>query len=81
MNPSPASPGNVAKNKAYEVMHDYVSGSWYPSADEIIVKHKKSGTFWRAVYRVYEDSSEYDYSATWTQVTPSQRTITEYKPI
>ena len=80
MKPS-GSPISVSKDKAYEVMRDYVGGSWYPSADEIIVKHIKSGTFWRAIYRVYEDSSEADCSANWTQVTPSQRTITEYKPI
>ena len=81
MDPSPKSPEQVSKSKDYEVMSDYVGGSYYPSADEIVVKHKTSNTFWRAVYAVHEDDSDWQYSATWRQVVPQRVTITKYEPI
>ena len=79
--PSPKSPEQVSKSRAYEVMSDYVGGSYYPSADEIIVKHKASNTFWRAVYAVREDDSDWQYSVPWRQVVPTTVTITKYEPL
>ena len=76
--PTPHSPEQVAGNPDYEVMRDYNPGSYYPSADEIVVKHKKSETFWRAVYAVREDDSDFDCSTTWRQVVPKKITITQY---
>ena len=80
-NPSPKSPKQVSKSPHYEVMSDYVGGHYWPSADEVVVRHKASNTFWRAVYAVHEDDSEWGFSANWRQVKPKQRTITEYEVI
>jgi len=81
MNPTPSSPEQVSKNPDYQVMTDYVSGSYYPSADEVIVKHVTSNTFWRAVYRVHKDDSDYSCGATWYQVVPETVTIIRYKSV
>lgn len=78
-NPTPKSPEQVSKSPDYEVMSDYVGGHYWPSADEVVVKHKSSNTFWRAVYAVGEDDSEWVFSATWRQVTPVQVTTTKYE--
>jgi hypothetical protein len=80
-NPTPQSPIQAEKNPEYEVMTDYVSDSYYPSAAEVIVRHKASNTFWRAVYRVREDDSDADMGATWNRVVPEKVTITKYKTV
>lgn len=80
-NPTPQSPIQVEKNPEYEIMTDYIPGNWYPSASEVIAKHKKTGTFWMAVYAVREDDSDADSSATWHQVVPEKVTITKYKDV
>lgn len=79
--PSPKSVLSVDKSSKYERMRDFVGGNWYPSAAEVVYKHKESGTFWRAVYRIYEDFSEADQSQNWTQVTPKTKTIVEYEVV
>lgn len=76
--PSPMSPAKVAKNRSYQVMYDYEGGQWFPHADEMIVRHKKSNTFWRAVYRVGEDNSDYELSATWREVIPQIVLVHKY---
>lgn len=78
MNPSPKSPSDVAKDPDYEVMTDSLGGNWWPSADEMIVKHKSTGTFWRAVYGVSADGSDYGLSAHWKQVRPEPATRVKY---
>lgn len=78
-NPTPQSPVAVEKNKNYKIMTDYVGDSYWPSSAECIALHKSTGTYWRTLYRVYEDSSEADLSATWREVVPEQVTITKYK--
>lgn len=80
-NPTPQSPVQVEKNPEYEIMTDYAPGNWYPSASEIIVRHKKSNTFWMAVYAVREDDSDADCGATWRQVTPKKVTIIKYESV
>lgn len=77
-NPSPKSPSDVAKDSDYEVMRDSLGGSYWPSADEMIVKHKATETFWRAVYSVGADDSDYALSATWKQVCPEPVTRMKY---
>ena len=79
LNPTPQSPIQVEKNPEYEVMTDYVPASYWPSAAEVIVRHKKSNTFWKAVYAVREEDSDAEYSTTWRRVVPAKITITEYK--
>lgn len=78
-NPTPQSPVAVEKNPDYEIMTDYEPGNWYPSAAEVVAKHKATGTFWMAVYRVREDDSDADCGATWRQVFPKKITITKYE--
>lgn len=80
-NPTPQSPIQVEKNPEYELMTDYVGDSYWPSAAEVVVKHKKSGTFWKAVYAVREDDSDADCGATWRQVVPKKVTITKYENV
>jgi hypothetical protein len=70
MNPTPRSPADVSRDPAYEVMHDSVSATYWPSADHVIVRHKVTGAFWRAVYAVRADDSDYEMSAHWTRVRP-----------
>lgn len=77
--PTPQSPVAVEKNKDYQIMTDYVGNSYYPSAAECIALHVSTGTYWRTVYRLYEDSSEANFSATWREVVPEKVTITKYK--
>jgi hypothetical protein len=77
--PTPSSPAKVCKNRAYKEMKHYQRNSYWPLADEVVVKHISSNTFWRAVYAVYDDSSNYDWAATWKQVFPKQITITKYE--
>lgn len=79
--PSPQSPIQVEENPEYELMSDYSPDSYYPSAAEVVARHKKSNTFWKAVYRVREDDSDADCSATWRQVVPKKITITKYESI
>jgi hypothetical protein len=79
--PTPMSPIMAEKSPDYEIMTDYSPGIYYPSGAEVIVKHKKSKTFWRAVYAVREDDSDADFGATWTQVKPKRVTITEYERV
>ena len=79
--PTPQSPIAVEKNPAYELMDDYVSATYWPSAAEVVVRHKESNTFWQAVYAVREDDSDAEFSATWTQVAPKQVVITKYEPL
>jgi hypothetical protein len=79
--PFPQSPLLVSKDANYEVMTNYIRNDYYPSADEIVVRHKASNTFWRAVYSVREDDSDFSVSATWTQVVPEQVITTRYKTI
>lgn len=80
-NPTPKSPEQIAKDPAYKVMHDYIRGSYYPSADEVIVKHIESETFWKAVYSVRDDDSDYCFGATWRQVAPKSVITTEYNDV
>jgi hypothetical protein len=80
-NPTPQSPIQVEKNPEYEIMTDYAGGSYYPSAAEVIVRHKKSGTYWKAIYRVREDDSDADWPATWRRVVPKKMTVTKYENV
>jgi hypothetical protein len=80
-NPTPQSPVQVSESSDYEVMTDYIPGHYWPSADEIVVRHKKSNTYWRAVYAVREDDSDADMGATWKQVAPKKVTITKYEAV
>lgn len=80
-NPTPQSPIQVEKNSEYEIMTDYVPDSYWPSAAEVVARHKKSDTFWKAVYAVREDDSDADCGATWRQVTPKKVTITKYESV
>lgn len=80
-NPTPQSPLAVEKNPDYELMTDYVGGNYYPSAAEVVAKHKATGTYWQAVYAVREDDSDADMSATWHQVVPKKVTITKYERV
>jgi len=80
MNPGQKSPKQVSLDLDYEVMHNNDSpGTYYPPSEEIIVKHKGSNTFWRAVYSMRDDDSDYDCVARWRQVFPKQVTITRYE--
>jgi len=76
--PSPRSPKNVAQDTSYESVPNFVRGNYWPSADELIVKHKTTGTFWLVVYQVRADDSDYGMSATWKQVRPEIVTLTKY---
>lgn len=49
MNPSPRSPKDVTADPDYEVMSGYFRGHYWPWADEIVVRHKATGTFWKPV--------------------------------
>jgi hypothetical protein len=72
--PSPRSPSEVSRDPAYEVMTAYEHGNYWPSADDIVVKHKETGTFWRAVYAMRNDDSDYEVPNTsWKQVVPEVR--------
>lgn len=79
--PTPQSPEQVSKNTAYKVMYDYESGSYYPSACEMVAMHIESGTYWKTVYRIREDDSDYADSSTWRQVVPEPVTIIRYNDI
>jgi len=72
-NPTPKSPKQISEDPSYKVMDNYIGGSWYPSAAEMIVKHKASNTFWRAVYSVREDDSDFENGAAWQQVAPHKK--------
>jgi hypothetical protein len=80
-NPTPQSPIQVENNPEYEIMTDYVPGNWYPQAGEVVALHKKSGTYWQAVYAIREDDSDADVGATWHQVKPKKVTITKYESV
>jgi len=77
--PSGHSPEKVAEDPAYEVMNEYQRGNYWPSACEIVVKHKETSSYWRAVYAVGDDNSDWEFPCTWNQVFPEQVTITRYK--
>ena len=79
--PTPQSPLAVEKNPAYEAVSDYVPEQYWPNGAEFIVKHKATGTFWKAVYAVRMDDSDADMSATWRQVAPKKVTITKYEDV
>lgn len=81
MNPSNKSPASMFHDHDYEVMGDYIPNEYWPSASEMIVKHKQSNTFWRAVYAIREDDSDAELPATWVQVVPEIVTVTKYKTI
>ncbi len=78
-NPNGRSPVQVNGMPEYEEMIDYTQPHYYPLANEIVVMHKSTKTYWRTIYRVYDDYSEYDCGATWTEVVPEKVTITRYK--
>lgn len=77
--PGRRSPQDVSKSSAYETMNGYSQEAYFPSAAAIVVKHKKTQTYWRAVYSVRDDDSDFGWPATWEQVEPEQITITKYK--
>jgi hypothetical protein len=79
--PSPGSPRKVVADRDYEEMRNFVRGHFYPSAEEIVVKHKSSGTFWRAIFQVRDDDDDSEYSAKWTEVRPEQEIVTKYVPV
>jgi hypothetical protein len=76
--PTPRSVASVCGDPAYEGMTDYEPQSFWPSANEVVVRHKETATFWRAVYKVRENNSDVYCSASWTQVQPQQVTVTKY---
>ncbi len=76
--PTPRSPASVCDDPDYECMNDYEPQGFWPSANEVVVRHKETGTFWRAVYRLREDDTDAYCSATWTQVQPRQILLTKY---
>lgn len=78
--PTPQSPIDVENNTDYELMHDYVRGNWYPSASEVVAKHKKTGTFWMTIYAIREDDSDAGIPATWSQVFPKVISVIKYEP-
>lgn len=81
MNPSPRSPKDVADSSSYEVMRDSIPGNYWPSAEELVVKHKATGTFWKAVYQVRADDSDYGEPAHWKEVRPEPITRVRYVPV
>jgi len=80
-NPTPNCPTHVFNDSDYEVMTNYLRGHYWPSAEEIIVRHKKSNTYWKAIYAVREDDSDADFPATWKQVIPNKIEMIEYKEV
>lgn len=76
--PTPQSPLAVEKNPAYEAVSNYEPDQYWPNGASFIVKHKETGTFWRAVYAIRMDDSDADCSATWSQVEPKQLVVTKY---
>lgn len=75
------SPIQAGQNPDYERMTGYQADSYWPSAVQIVVRHKATNTFWSAVYAIREDDSDAEYSASWRQVVPETVTITKYKNI
>lgn len=73
------SPETIANDSAFEVMRGYHAGNYWPSASELVVKHKATGTYWRAIYQERADDNDYSLSATWTEVKPV--TVTKYEPV
>lgn len=79
--PSPMSPDAVEKDSDYDVMREYEHGHYWPSAEEIIVRHRATDTFWRAVYQVRADDDDSHYGANWQEVSPSIVSVTRYTPV
>ena len=77
-NPTPRSPSQVCNDRTYKEMKDYTPNSYYPSSGECVVKHLKSKTFWRAVYHIGDDDSDFSLNTTWEEVVPKQVIITKY---
>jgi hypothetical protein len=79
--PSPLSPKEASESSAYEVMNEYVRANYWPSADEVVVRHKASNTFWHVAYRMRADDSDYEMPAKWTQVWRMRETVVKYVPL
>lgn len=62
------SPKAIAADSRFETCIDFERGNYWPSCDEMVVTHAPTGTFWRAVWRVRADDSDYEMPANWIQV-------------
>lgn len=79
--PGHRSPREVANDPAYEVQVGYRAGNWWPAQEEIVVKHLLSGTFWRALYAMRVDDTDYGERTGWTHVAKREVIVVEFTEV